>query len=257
MTDKFNPLDNKLVNKEVLLPKFNIARFNKNFNLGDEGNDTLYIEKISILKNGIWQYDTYIKRNKSISRRSVINFVKNIENEYDIISVDYEFYGSNPMGTSLYDPKEIDGYHIWIVNLRYNIDEFYKRNTTVEFEKNYDQYGGKQNKISDINNLFIFEENIDKKLDSKIFRNVTDTNTLFDGKMYYTYMTVFKDGSYLDKIKIESKNFPINWRVIFNNIQQVNSNNKFYGYVYKLSYSFNSGIILETTNDKRYNLRIV
>ena len=80
MTDKFNPLDNKLVSKKVLLPKFNIARFNKNFNLGDEGNDTLYIEKISILKNGVWQYDTYIKRNRSISKKSVIDFVKKLEN---------------------------------------------------------------------------------------------------------------------------------------------------------------------------------
>ena len=58
----------------------------------------------------------------------------------------------------------------------------------------------------------------------------------------------------IDKLRIESKNNPIKWPFIMNKILQINKQSKFYGYVYKLSYSLNNGIILETTDDPRFKI---
>ena len=79
---------------------------------------------------------------------------------------------------------------------------------------------------------------------------------MYDGNMYYTFLKIFKDGIFIDKIKIESNNNPIIWKVIHKKISEINKNNKFYGFIYKLTYTFNQGLILETTDDEKFNIEI-
>ena len=238
-------------NKSLLLSKFKAADYDKNFNI-NEKTDTIYMEKISILKNNKWQYDTYIKDNKSITKHSVKNLVKKIEKDYDVKNIDYEFYGGQPMGTKMYDYNEIQGYHIWIVNLVPNVKAYLKTQGFLNnLEDEYDLVGGY--KVKDIKNFFFIEES---KYKSEYLKDILDIHTMYDGNMYYTFLKIFKDGIFIDKIKIESNNNPIIWKVIHKKISEINKNNKFYGFIYKLTYTFNQGLILETTDDEKFNIEI-
>ncbi len=241
--DRFN---NMLLNNRI-----NIADYDKNFNINDK-TDSIYLEKISILKNDKWQYDTYIKDNKSITKSSVKKLVKKLEKDYDIKKIDYEFYGGQPMGTQMVDYREIEGYHVWIVYLTPNVKAYLKNTGYLnELEDEYNLIGGF--KVKDIKNFFFLE---DKKFNSKYFKDILDIHTMYDGNMYYTNLSVYKDGNYIDKLKIESNNNPIIWEIIHNKISEINKNKKFYGYIYKLTYTFNNGLVLETTNDKKFDIDI-
>ena len=82
--------------------------------------------------------------------------------------------------------------------------------------------------IDTINNVFFIEEN-DKPLDQNIFKSPKQINTHHDGYSYYTYLNVYKDGKFIDKLKIESKQNPIEWSFIMNKILEINKHSKFYG----------------------------
>ncbi len=238
-------------NNTLLNNRFNIADYDKNFNINDK-TDSIYLEKISILKNDKWQYDTYIKDNKSITKSSVKKLVKKLEKDYDIKKIDYEFYGGQPMGTQMIDYREIEGYHIWIVYLVPNIKAYLKTTGYLnELEDEYNLIGGF--KVKDIKNKFFID---DKKFNNKYFKDILDIHTMYDGNMYYTNLSVYKDGNFIDKLKIESNNNPIIWKIIHNKISEINKNKKFYGYIYKLTYTFNNGLVLETTNDKKFDIDI-
>ena len=238
-------------NKSLLNIKFNIADYDKNFKINDK-TDSIYIEKISILKNDKWQYDTYIKDNRSISKSSVKKLVKKLEKDYDVKEITYEFYGGQPMGTRMFDIKEIDGYHIWIVKLVPNVKSYLQsKGYFNNLEDEYKLVGGYE--VKKINNLFFIDG---KNNSNEYFKNILDIHTLYDGNMYYTKLTVFKDGIFMDKLKIESNNKPIIWNVVYDKLSEINKNNKFYGYIYKLTYTFNEGLILETTSDKKFDIEI-
>ena len=246
--------------------KFDISKFAKRFIVDDDTKyDSMYTEKITVLKNGEWQYDTYIRHNRSISKNSVKKFILGLEKGYAIESIKYEFYGGPPMGTTMMDYNEIKGDNIWVVNLKPDARDYFKKmGYSDNLHNMYDLIGGKykitKNKIeyekynvSDIKNIFILDQ--DRILNKKYFKDVDQLHTMYDGEVYYSFINVYKDGKFLDKVKIESKNNPIIWKVIINKIDEINKNKNFFGYIYKLSYSFNQGLILETTKDKRYNIK--
>lgn len=274
--EEFSPLDNTLINDDYeknsyIGTKPKIETFYNNFPLKDDKGLVNHLEKIMVLKNGEWQYDTYMRANKTIDKRAVKRYISKLENEYEIFDISYEFHGGPPMGTVMLDYNEIQGDNIWVVNLKPKLFEYLKKKGKIgDLEDQYTQIGGnvlnniwydvKSNfnyinsiVIDTINNVFFIEDN-EKPIDSKIFKPVNQINTKFDGFSYYTYINVYKDGKYIDKLKIESKNNPIQWPFIMNKVLEINKHSKFYGYVYKLTYSINNGIILETTDDPRFKM---
>ena len=116
--------------------------------------------------------------------------------------------------------------------------------------------------VDTINKLFLIEDNenedvINKKenYDEKneyIPNTPENVHIFYDGNEYYTFLNIYKDGKFLEKKKISSLKYPINWRYIISEILNLNKHNKYYGFVYKLSYSWNKGYILETTEDVKY-----
>ncbi len=279
--EEFSPLDNTLINpdyeeKTYMGTKPKIEKYYNKFPFKDDKGLVTHIEKVMVLKNGEWQYDTYLKSNKTIDKRAVKRYISNLENEYEIFDISYEFHGGPPMGTTMFNYREIEGDNIWVVNLRPKLFEYLKKKGHIgNLEDNYNQIGGvlgDEDKIGNfwntlkleamnvnniiidtINNLFSIEEN-KKHLDSKIFKPVNQINTHFDGVSYYTHINVYKDGKYIDKMKVFSKNNPIEWKYIMNKILKINKDSKFYGHVYKLTNSINNGVILETTSDPRFKI---
>ena len=86
------------------------------------------IEKITVLKNDEWSYDTYIKSNKTITKKMVTNFIKKKENDnrWDVYEISKEFHGGRPMGTTHFNTNEIMGDHIWVVKLKPNLYNYLK-----------------------------------------------------------------------------------------------------------------------------------
>ena len=275
--EEFSPLDNTLINEDYekngyVGTKPDIERFTDAFPLKKNQEGLVnHLEKIMVLKNGEWQYDTYIRSNKSIDKRAVKRYISKLENEYEVFDISYEFHGGPPMGVAMFDYNEIKGDNIWVVNLRPKLFEYLKKKGKIgNLEDQYTQIGGNLfgkmwhnlklefNNINNIvidtiNNVFFIEEN-EKPLDPTIFKPPSQINTHFDGYSYYTFLNVYKDGKFIDKLKIEAKQNPINWSFIMNKILEINKDSKFYGYVYKLTYSTNNGIILETTSDPRFKV---
>jgi hypothetical protein len=285
----FDPLNNPLVNDEVI-EEINMGKdplveqFVKHFPINDNYNGTIsYVEKISVLKNGEWSYDTYIKSNNDITEEVVIEYINKLEKgEYEVEDISYEFYGGPPVGRQMYFPSEIEGDNVWVVNLKVNLYSYLKKKGHIgDFEDLYTQTGGIRDElkkiinedylpkesrsinsiiVDTINKLFFIEDNIDIKDNKKqkfsfnSLENVKQVHTNFDGEQYYTFLNVFKDGRFLEKRRINSLRNPISWQVILGEIMNLNKNSNYYGYVYKLSTSWNKGYILETTNDARYKI---
>ena len=116
--DKYNAMfDNKVdkLNKLQPLPK-------------DTNGWIIDVERITVLKNDEWSYDTYIKSNKTITKNMVGNLVKKIENNnnWDIKEISKEFHGGRPMGTERIDLKEFNGDLIWVVKLKPNLYNYLK-----------------------------------------------------------------------------------------------------------------------------------
>ena len=275
--EEFSPLDNTLINEKENIKKLyvgvkpEVEKFIEKFPLNKSQGYVNYIEKIMVLKNGEWQYDTYIRSNKSIDKKAVKKYISKLEKEYEIFDISYEFHGGPPMGVIMFDYNEIKGDNIWVVNLKPKLYEYLKKKGKIgNLEDQYVQIGGNYFKklwknlkfdfnninnivIDTVNNLFSIEEN-DIPLDKNILKPQNQINTYHDGYSYYTFLNVYKDGKFIDKLKIESKENPIEWHFIMSKILELNKNSKFYGYVYKLTYSIDNGIILETTDDPRFKI---
>lgn len=286
--NNFDPLNNPLVNYNYKYeintgkdPK--VQQFLNKFPIDDNKKGLIvFAEKVSVLKNGEWSYDTYIKSNNDITKDTVIEYIKKLEkDDYDIQDISYEFYGGHPMGTKLFDIQEMQGEMVWVVNLKTNLYSYLKKKGNFgDLEDLYVQAGGlpeeiekyiskdhikKDNRsinniiVDTINKLFFIEDNKDEDLKEKyyeenkhIFEDTKQVHTHFDGNVYYTYLNIFKDGKFLEKRKISSLENPINWKYVLSEIMRLNKYKKHYGFVYKLSYSWNKGYILETTDDIRY-----
>ena len=276
----YPPLDNTLINNNKLDQPYNgtkpkIEKFINKFPLKDDPGLTINVEKILILKNGEWAADTYIKSNKTIDKKAIKKYVSQLEKDYEIVDVTYEFHGGPPMGTDMVDYNEIKGDNIWVVNMKPNLYKYLEKKGHVgNVEDLYSQIGGNSvsslhklwkyvklelyyvnNIIVDtINKVFFIEKNKKRELNPILFKPVNQITTHYDGTEYYTYLDVYKDGKFIDRMKVESKNNPIEWRYIMNKILEINEHSKFYGYVYKLSHSLDKGLILETTDDLRYRI---
>jgi|SaaInlStandDraft_6_1057023.scaffolds.fasta_scaffold10950_2 hypothetical protein len=269
-----------------------IEHFINNFKVDDDNKGLLmHIEKIMVSRNGEWAYDTYIRANNTIDKKAVKRYITKLENEYEVEDIGYHFHGGPPMGTVMLDYNEIQGENVWVVNLKPKLYEYLKKNGTVgDLEDKYNQLGGENNHdkfrlihdkyklgptdtlisrlgkivgneahkinsliIDTINDIFFVEGN-DEKKDPAFYKPIKQVNTLFNGYSYYTFLNVYKDGKFMDKVKIESRQNPIEWQFVVNKILELNKNPKFYGYVYKLTNSFDKGLILETTDDERYKV---
>ena len=123
----FDPLNNPLV-KEGKVEEINIGKepkveeFIRHFPVDDNNKGTIsYVEKISVLKNGEWAYDTYIRSNDDITEDVVIEYINKLEKgEYEVGDISYEFYGGPPIGRQMYEIREIEGDNVWVVNLKTN-----------------------------------------------------------------------------------------------------------------------------------------
>lgn len=284
-SDNFDPLNNPLIDysfkREINTGKDpKIQEFINKFPLKEDKGLIVYVEKISVLKNGEWSYDTYIKSNEDITKEIVIDYIKKLEgDDFDVQDISKEFYGGHPMGTELHDIQEIEGEDVWVVNLKTNIYSYMKKKGQVgNFEDIYSQIGGLPESVSKyiskdqipkrsinsiivdtINKMFFIDDNEDVKEEVKfeednrfLFEDTKQVHTHFDGETYYTFLNVFKDGKFLEKRKIMSLKNPINWKYVLSEILKINKNKMHYGFAYKLSYSWNKGYILETTDDIRY-----
>ena len=271
-----------------------IEQFIDKFNVKDDDKGLLTsVEKIMVSRNGEWAYDTYFRSNKTINKNAIKKYISELEKDYEVEDVSYVFHGGPPMGTIMLDYNEIQGENVWVVNLKPKLYEYLKKNGTVgnledlysqiggydreedeEIRVEHDKYklgpadtvltrfgkivGNEMHKINSIiidtiNKVFFVEEN-EKEKDPMFFKPIKQVNTLFNGYSYYTFLNVYKDGKFIDKVKIESKQNPIQWQFVINKILELNKNPKFYGYVYRLTNSFDKGLILETTDDNRYKI---
>lgn len=267
--EEFEELDDNLMDHSKEDKKFNMkpVKIEENLVKMDISNDKgliINFEKIQILRNGEWYKDTYLKSNDDIKQNDVKKYVEKLEPDYYADEINYEFHGGPPMGTIMFDYREIEGENIWIVNLKPKLKSYLKNNGKIgDIENFYYQLGGSelslnQEIIKTINEFFNIKDKgtkdrlLKEKIDKVYYQDVSQTNTHFDGEGYFTKINIFKDGKFIDKVFARSKLNPISWRIIVDKI--LNLNNKFYGYIYKLSSSFNKGLILETTDDYRYRV---
>ena len=267
--EEFEELDDNLMDHSKEDKKFNMkpVKIEENLVKMDISNDKgliINFEKIQILRNGEWYKDTYLKSNDDIKQNDVKKYVEKLEPGYYADEINYEFHGGPPMGTIMFDYREIEGENIWIVNLKPKLKSYLKNNGKIgDIENFYYQLGGSelslnQEIIKTINEFFNIKDKgtkdrlLKEKIDKVYYQDVSQTNTHFDGEGYFTKINIFKDGKFIDKVFARSKLNPISWRIIVDKI--LNLNNKFYGYIYKLSSSFNKGLILETTDDYRYRV---
>ena len=268
--EEFESLDNNLMNYNLkdekkinIFETVNVEDYLNKMNLDESNGAVIYYEKIQLLLNNEWYKDTYIKSNNDITKGMVKNYIKKLEPDYKIKEIKYEFHGGPPMGTIMFDYREIEGDNVWVVNLEPKIEVYLRKKGKIgDLENIYDQFGGNLNDeiIKTINNFFLIEqddildegERIKKELDKFYYKDISQTNTFYDGYSYYTFINIFKDGKYLDKVKVISNNNPIKWNTIFDNVINLNKYSDYYGNIYNMSHSINKGIILETTSDKRY-----
>ena len=271
------------------------------------------IERITVLKNDEWSYDTYIKSNKTITKNMVGDLIKKIENNnnWDIKEISKEFHGGRPMGTERIDLKEFNGDLIWVVKLKPNLYNYLKEEghvgdiedlyenllrgddsyTTVlhggghELNVNIKEVVEKINKERDleksikdgniklkettlheyfldfINKIFKIKYKKKEEKDYKftqIYKDQFMKNTFEEktenGRLYYTFINIYKDGKFFEKKRIESQNCPITWNIALKElIRMQKTNTKRYGYIYKLSLTW-KGWLLETTDDIRYKI---
>lgn len=242
-----------------------IEKFIKLFNNNNDGNVS-YVDKILININNEFYMDTYIRANKIITSKMVKKYIHKLEPNYKVQNINYEFNGGPSMGVIMFDYNEIKGENIWVVELEPRLDKFLKRRDNNQ-EEIY-QLGG-FNVIDKIN--YLIKETINaligydidklyqlkdynKYVDNFYYKNVSQVITHYDGNVYYTYLNIYKDGKFIDKVRVESFNNPIKWKyVMLKIIEIIKKYHSIYGYIYKLSHSVNQGLILETTNDERYN----
>ena len=268
--EEFESLDNNLMNYNLkdekkinIFETVNVEDYLNKMNLDESNGAVIYYEKIQLLLNNEWYKDTYIKSNNDITKGMVKNYIKKLEPDYKIKEIKYEFHGGPPMGTIMFDYREIEGDNVWVVNLEPKIEVYLRKKGKIgDLENIYDQFGGNLNDeiIKTINNFFLIEqddildegERIKKELDKFYYKDISQTNTFYDGYSYYTFINIFKDGKFLDKVKVISNNNPIKWNTIFDNVINLNKYSDYYGNIYNMSHSINKGIILETTSDKRY-----
>lgn len=283
----FDPLNNPLVNSDSI-NEINVGKdpivqqFINKFPVDDNKKGLIsYTEKISVLKNGEWAYDTYIRSNNDITKETVIEYINKLEkNDYEVQDISYEFYGGPPMGTQMYDIREINGDNVWVVNMKVNLYSYLKKKGNIgNLEDLYVQVGGVREEIKKyihkdllpkdttsinsvivdtINKMFFIDDNIDivdEKKHYDLLRDTKQVHTYYDGSEYYTFLNVYKDGKFLEKRKITSLRNPITWDFILSEILKLNKHENYYGYAYKLSNSWNKGYILETTNDIRYKVK--
>lgn len=232
----------------------------------NEGSIINY-EKVNILKDGEYSQNTYYKSNGEITSKKIKKFVTKLEPDYYVDEVKYEFHGGPPMGTIMFDYREIQGENVWIVNLKPKLKSYLQKQGKLgDMENSFFQIGGEDSLnekiIKTINTLFFIEDKnyeekeklINDELEEKFYYDVSQINTHFDGNSYYTFINILKDGVILDKVKVISKINPIPWRTIVDAIFRISKDKKFYGNIYNLSHSFNRGLILETTDDYRYEI---
>ena len=196
--EEFSPLDNTLFNKNneknlYVGIKPEVEKFIEKFPLKNSLGYVNHVEKIMVLKNGEWNYDTYIRSNKSIDEKAVKKYISKLEKEYEIFDISYEFHGGPPMGTIMFDYNEIKGDNIWVVNLKPKLFEYLKKKGKIgNLEDQYVQIGGNFQKlwnnmkielnninnivIDTINNLFFIEEN-EIPIDKNILKPQNQINT--------------------------------------------------------------------------------
>ena len=174
-----------------------------------------YIEKIIVLVNNVWKYDTYII-DSDITENKVKEFILSNDKKYKIKSIKYEFHGGPPMGTIMFNYNEIKGDNVWIVDLKPNLNYILKKNN--DFENMYILNGG------NLKDLIPYK---------------------FDGNNYYNYILIFKDNKYFDKLKIISKNKLTN-KLLINRLNYIKNNKHIYGKINKLIESEN-GFIVKTS----------
>lgn len=278
--EEFEEIDDNLLDHSKSEKNFNMmpVKIEESLNKMNISNDKgliINFDKIQILKNGEWHKDTYIKLNGDIKQSDVRKYVEKLEPDYYTDEVNYEFHGGPPMGTVMFDYREIEGENVWVVNLKPRLKSYLKNNGKIgDIENFYYQLGGNKksfqlggsekslneeiietiNRFFNIQDVGTKERLLKEKYDKVYYQDVSQTNTHFDGQGYYTTINIFKDGKYIDKVSARSKLNPISWRVIIDKILTLNKNSNFYGYIYKLSSSFNKGLILETTDDYRYRV---
>ena len=259
--EEFDLLDNNLIDKKKIKSKNgiipDIEKYTNNFD--EKENSLNYIDKIIILKNGEYSSETYYKSNIDITKKKIKKYVIKLEPEFLVEDITYEFYGGQPMGTTLFDYKDIKGENVWVVNLKPNLISYLEKKGKIgNFEDIYNQIGG-----SNLKNIksFIFNKlknyfNFNLEENNYIFKNIDDVFLLYDidNDYFYTYLTIFKDGKFIDKLKINTKNEKLDPRIIMDKIIQL-SNSNYYGNIYRVYNSFNKGLILETTNDTRYKIK--
>lgn len=176
--------------------------------------DVKYIEKVIVLVNNVWKYDTYIT-DSDITENKVKKFILSKNKKYKIDSIKYKFQGGSPMGTVMFNYNEIEGENVWIVNLKPDLNYILKKDRN--FENMYILNGG----------------NLNDKISCK-----------YDGKNYYNYIIIFKNDKYFDKLKITSKEY-LTERLLLNRLNYVNNNKHIYGKIFKLIET-NKGFILKT-----------
>ena len=146
--EEFSPLDNTLIDDNIKNPTYagskrKIENIISNFEISNDKGLVTNIEKVIVLRNGEWDYDTYIKSNKTIDKRKVKRFISKIEKDYEIQDINYEFYGGPPMGTLMLDPGEITGDNVWVINLKPKLFEYLKKQGKIgNLEDMYNQIGG-------------------------------------------------------------------------------------------------------------------
>lgn len=176
--------------------------------------DVKYIEKIIVLVNNVWKYDTYII-DSDITENKVREFILSKDKKYKIDSIKYRFHGGPPMGTIMFNYNEIKGDNVWIVNLKPNLNYILKKSN--DFENMYVLNGG----------------------------NLNDTIlSKFDGINYYNYIIIIKDNQYFDKLKIISKNKLTN-KLLINRLNYIKNNSHIYGKISKLIETEN-GFVIKT-----------
>ena len=162
--EEFENLDNNLINynlkdekKVNIFEPVNVEDYLNKMNLDESNGAVIYYEKIQLLLNNEWYKDTYIKSNNDITKGMVKNYIKKLEPDYKIKEIKYEFHGGPPMGTIMFDYREIEGDNVWVVNLEPKIEVYLRRKGKIgDFENIYDQFGGNLNNeiIKTINSFF-------------------------------------------------------------------------------------------------------
>tara|TARA_Y100000589_G_C27147601_1_gene627523 strand:- start:235 stop:1113 length:879 start_codon:yes stop_codon:yes gene_type:complete len=261
-----------------------IEKFTSLFPMQQNTGTTIYIDRISVSINGHFEYDTYIRANKTITEKMVKKYVESLSKDYKVEDIKYVYQGGPPMANSFIDIKEVEGNNVWVVNLKPDLYIYMNNRNGLD---TYTQYGGnffatekdifdyldeqKRTQIKGkknifavildtLNELFFFIDEkpnkceIDDKRDKRYFEDVREVNTKFNGKEYYTYLNIYKDGKYLHNIKVSSFSYPIEWSNVLNEILKLNNDTDMYGYVYRLTNTWNEGFVLETTKDVRYKV---